>query len=87
MNSWLKQHGLEWIYRVLVICGLAAIAWLNSRFATHADLQAIDRRVTAIETAIRVMVETNKVNDRQDEFIKDHEQRLRALEQKAALIR
>lgn len=80
MNSWLKQHGAEWIYRAIVVAGLAALAWLNSNYVTRAEFDQTRVTIAGIERTLAIMVEQNKVNDRQDTALQDHEVRLRTLE-------
>lgn len=90
MNRFIEKHG-EWLYRGVVLLFLAAMVFLRSEFATKQDLDAavteikrssaeLSRRVTVTDQTIAVMVEGNKVNERQDEQIKDHEKRLREVE-------
>lgn len=81
MNAVLKQYG-EWIYRMLVLLGLLVIGWLNQNYASRAEVHLLGERVQGIETALKVMAESAKVNDRQDANLVDHENRLRTLEHK-----
>lgn len=60
--------------------GLLAIFMLKSSFATHEEVSHVAERVGHVETALKVMVEQNRVNDRQDEALRDHEARIRAQE-------
>ena len=80
MNSWFKQHGPEWIYRAMVLIALCIIGWLNQNYASRAEVGELGQRMTVLETTIKVMIESNKINDRQDVTLNDHENRLRTLE-------
>lgn len=83
MSDETKQRVAQWVdlaYKIGVPLGLAALFFLKSNFATRAELQQISDRVVGIESLIAVMAEQNKTNQRQDDRIADHEQRLRALE-------
>ena len=71
---------IDLVFKVGTPLGLAALFYLKSSFATHDEVANVADRVGKVETALRVMVEQNRVNDRQDESICDHEQRLRSLE-------
>ncbi len=46
----------------------------------RAESELATKRLTALETLIQVMAESNKVNDRQDRALTDLEFRVRALE-------
>ena len=50
--------------------------------ASKAEVDALRTDVNEIEKVLAVMVETNRINERQDQTIADHEERLRKLEQK-----
>ena len=54
----------------------------GSQFATKNEVDDLKGKVSEIEKVLAVMVETNRVNDRQDQDIEDHERRIRALEAK-----
>lgn len=73
---------VEIIWKVGTPVALIALFWLKGTFATHGEVQAVADRVGRIETALSVMAEQNKVNNRQDETIRDHESRIRIVEQK-----
>ena len=83
-----KQEPAKWqgvvdtLFKVGTPLGLALVAWMGSKFATRAELQALQGQVSEIEKVIAVIVEQNKVNQRQDDTLADHEERLRALEKK-----
>lgn len=59
---------------------LLFIYLLGSKFATKDELDEAKERTTKIETTIAVMVEQARINDIQDKFIADHENRIRSLE-------
>lgn len=76
----------EWTWRVACLALLIADLWLKSNFVTLTDYKAdkkeMDGALIHLTTLIGTMEERNKVNDRQDDTLKDHEQRLRWLELK-----
>jgi hypothetical protein len=74
-------------YKIGVPLGLAALFFLKSSFATRAELQGMASRIDGIESAIAVMIEQNKTNERQDKRIEDHEIRLREVERQIALTK
>lgn len=78
------KNSINWwidiIWKLSVPLGLAAAFWLKATFATSEDVQVISARLTKSETAILLLTEKQKDDVRQDDLIKDHEVRLRALE-------
>lgn len=72
--------GLDLAYKISVPIALAALFFLKSSFATRPELDAIADRISGVETAIKVMVEQSKTNERQDTRIEDIEHRLRVIE-------
>lgn len=86
---------LEWFLRVGGFVMLFANLWLTQHFVTVEKYET-DRKeqqreteifrhdatsnLTKLSLILETMAERNKVNDRQDEAIKDHESRLRHLE-------
>lgn len=76
------RYWIDLLWKVGTPLGLFALFYLKSSFATHDEVANVGRRVADVESAIRVMVEQNKVNDRQDEQLRDHEGRLRVVEAK-----
>lgn len=79
MSTVIKQWS-DVFFKVGTPLALAAMLWLGSTFATKEELRELDKRVNDVETVLRVMVEQNKVNERQNEELADHEQRIRKLE-------
>lgn len=78
-----KKRG-ELIYRSIVIAGLAANFWIRGNFVSadvyKADKAKVDETLSRIATVMATDEERSRVNDRQDEQLKDHEMRLRKLE-------
>lgn len=70
------------MFKVGTPLGLALVAWLGSQFATKGEVDELKTKVSEIEKILAVMVETNRVNERQDKTLADHEDRLRRLENK-----
>lgn len=70
------------MFKIGTPLGLVLVAWMGSQFATKSEVDDLKGKVSEIEKVLAVMVETNRVNDRQDEDIADHERRIRALENK-----
>lgn len=70
------------LFKVGTPVALLLVAWMGSKFASKAEVDSLRTDVNKIEKVIAVMVETNRINERQDESIADHEERLRKLEQK-----
>ena len=64
--------------------GIAILLILQAQFVSRKDFEAViekmDGRMQHQEIAIAQIVEQNKVNDRQDTQILDHERRIRELE-------
>lgn len=79
--AFLAKHA-EWIYRTLLLLGVVAVLWLNSRYVTRDEFNLVQNDVSEIKVTLRLMAEQNKVNDRQDEILRDIEQRLRVVEKK-----
>lgn len=75
LNRW-----IELIYKVGTPLGLAALFFLKTQFATKDDLSLLAARLDRLETAVLVMTEQNKVSERQQRQIDDHEARVRLLE-------
>ena len=70
------------MFKIGTPLGLVLVAWMGSQFATKNEVDDLKGKVSEIEKVLAVMVETNRVNDRQDQDIEDHERRIRALEAK-----
>ena len=68
------------MFKVGTPLGLALVAWLGSQFATKGEVDELQKKVTEIEKILAVMVETNRVNERQDKALGDLEDRIRKLE-------
>ena len=76
-----KVHAFfDIMFKIGTPLGLLLVAWMGSQFATKSEVEALQDKVSDIEKVLAVMVETNRVNDRQDEDIDDHEKRIRKLE-------
>ena len=64
--------------------GVGILLILQAQFVSRKDFETVtekmDARVQRIEIALAQIVEQNKVNDRQDIELADHERRLRDLE-------
>lgn len=101
MSTFFKNYS-EWIVRGVLLAVTCTTLYLNSRYVTlesyeqdkRAEIQdrkAVEelasKRLTALETIIQVMAESNKVNDRQDNTLRDLEIRVRALEINASKSR
>jgi len=76
------QAFFDIVFKVGTPIGLLLVAWMGSKFASKAEVDLIRTQVNEIEKVLAVMVETNRVNERQDITLTDHEERLRELEQK-----
>lgn len=78
-----KKKG-ELLYRCIVIAGLAANFWIRGNFVSaetyKADKAKTDETLARITTVLATDEERSRVNDRQDEQLKDHEMRIRKLE-------
>ena len=70
------------MFKIGTPLGLVLVAWMGSQFATKNEVDDLKGKVSEIEKVLAVMVETNRVYDRQDQDIEDHERRIRALEAK-----
>ena len=70
------------MFKIGTPLGLVLVAWMGSQFATKSEVDDLKVKVSDIEKVLAGMVETNRVNDRQDEILDDHESRLRKLEGK-----
>ena len=78
-----KVHAFfDIMFKIGTPLGLVLVAWMGSQFATKNEVDDLKGKVSEIEKVLAVMVETNRVNDRQDQDIEDHERRIRALEAK-----
>ncbi len=97
MTQLFKDYS-EWIYRGIMLAVVCTTLWLNSHYVTVESYELdkkeattdrkiaeelASKRLTAIETVIQVMAESNKVNDRQDLALRDLELRVRTLETKS----
>lgn len=64
--------------------GVLILLILQSQFVSRKDFTSIteklDSRIMTVEIALVKLIEQNKVNDRQEVELADHETRLRALE-------
>lgn len=58
----------------------AAVLWLNANFVSRAEFEKMSERIGKLDTAIILLIEQQKSDDRQDKRIDDHESRLRVLE-------
>jgi hypothetical protein len=76
-DRWLSIAG-----RIVTPLGVLALLWLNTQYATKSELRQVQDDLRGVETAIKLLIEQNKVNDRQDSVLIDHENRLRELEKK-----
>jgi hypothetical protein len=74
-DRWLSIAG-----RIVTPLGIIALLWLNTQYATKSELRQVQDDLRGVETAIKLLIEQNKVNDRQDSVLVDHENRLRTLE-------
>ena len=81
MPAFLAKHA-EWLYRTILLSGICAVLWLNSKYVTREEFSVVTRDVDEIKTTLRIMAEQNKINDRQEGQLRDHEERLRTLERK-----
>ena len=70
------------MFKIGTPLGLVLVAWMGSQFATKSEVDSLQGKVSEIEKVLAVMVESNRVNDRQDDDIDDHEKRIRDLENK-----
>jgi hypothetical protein len=87
MTTETRQHVFEHIGKLGTIVtplGIILILLLQTQFVSRKEFtdtsEKLDSRVMKIEIALVQLVEQNKVNDRQDLQINDHEHRLRELE-------
>ena len=81
--SVIKTHAfLDIVFKIGTPLGLLLVAWMGSQFATKTEVGELKGKVSEIEKVLAVMVESNRVNDRQDKDILDHEDRIRKLERK-----
>jgi len=87
MTSETRQHVLEHVGKfgtVITPLGVILLLLLQTQFVSRKEFtdtsEKLDSRVMKIEIALVQLVEQNKVNDRQDTQINDHEHRLRELE-------
>jgi hypothetical protein len=71
---------VDLIFKVGTPLGFAALFYLKGTFATHESVAKVADRIANVETALTLIIEQNKTNERQDKRIDDHETRLRALE-------
>ena len=79
----IKTHAaLDIIFKIGTPIGLLLVAWMGTQFATKGEVDNLQNKVSEIEKVLAAMVETNRVNDRQDKDILDHEARIRKLESK-----
>jgi hypothetical protein len=83
----------EWLWRILCTGLLIVNLWAKTNYVSLADYKTdrdaamssqkqSDDHLNKLENLISKIQEENKVNDRQDETLKDHEARLRVLETK-----
>ena len=83
--SFLAKHS-EWIYRTLVLAGVCAVLWLNSKYVTRDEFDTrmvrVENSIVAMNTTLLLIQEQNKVNERQDATLRDFELRLRIIEQR-----
>ena len=76
-----KAHAFfDIMFKIGTPLGLLLVAWMGSQFATKAEVIDLKGKVSDIEKVLAVMVESNRVNGRQDKTIDDHEKRIRDLE-------
>lgn len=79
MNALMQKYG-EWVYRIILLGAVSAGLYLSSHYTTREEFALLQKQVASIQTQIAVMVETNRINDLQDQLLRDHEARLRAVE-------
>jgi hypothetical protein len=60
--------------------GIVIVIALQSQFVSRKEFADTDERLRHVEVALVQIVEQNRVNDRQDAELSDHEHRLRDLE-------
>jgi len=69
---------------IITPVGICLLLLLQTQFVSRKEFsdtsEKLDSRVQKIEIALVQLVEQNKVNDRQDVEISDHEHRIRELE-------
>ena len=76
------SYWVDLTFKIGTPIGLVALFFLKGTFATHDEVATVADRVGRIETAMQVMVVQNQVNNRQDEQLRDHEGRIRTVEQR-----
>lgn len=93
MPGFIAKYGTL-AYRILMVLGVAAVFWLRGTFASKDDAEQLKAAIESgrmevfkLATRLDVMIEANKVNDRQDLAIRDHEERLRRLETRSSIQR
>lgn len=85
MSAETKGKITVWIdlaYKAAWPVAVLLIYLLKSEFVTQRDFKNLTDRQTQTETTLKLMAEQNRVNDRQDSTLLDHEQRIRALERR-----
>jgi hypothetical protein len=87
MTAETRQHVFEHIGKVgalITPVGICILLLLQTQFVSRKEFsdtsEKLDGRVQKIEIALVQLVEQNKVNDRQDVELSDHEHRIRELE-------
>ena len=80
------QRILEFGAKWLTPCGVVAVLFMQGHYVSHAEFslaaEKLSGRVENIEKVLVQMAEAAKVNDRQDRFLADHEDRIRGLEKR-----
>ena len=74
-DKWISLIG-----RVITPLGVILLLFLNTQYATKSELRQVQDDLRSVETAIKLLIEQNKVNGRQDSVLSDHDQRIRELE-------
>jgi len=73
-------------YRLVLLCCSFAVLYLQNNFVPRktyeADRKEMLKAQSEMAQILTTMEERNKVNDRQDKQLEDHENRLRSLERR-----
>jgi hypothetical protein len=83
MSDRTKESVRWWVdvvWKVGTPLGLAALFYLKSQFASVDEMKAAEDRLTKIETAIQLLIKDNEQDQRQDQTLRDIENRLRLVE-------
>ncbi len=83
LNPKMKDKA-EWAWRAVCFALLVANLYLKGNFVSletyNADKAETEKTFREISTVLTTIEERDKVNDRQDHQLQDHETRIRALE-------